>query len=379
MKLLLKLFPFLLLSIACKNNTEVPPLLNSKLKTEIKPTYAKGFSVFKGENYIKIAIYTPWPGAKDTLTHYLFSKNETIPKGLKNESIIRTPINKIISCSTVDIPLLEAINMEHTLIGFPEHKYISSNKTRKLIDNDSVKDIGSLQHLNTEMILDLNPDLIVGFSSNSDNKTFNLLERSGIQTLMNGSWLETHPLGRAEWIKVYGLLFNKEKEAETYFNNIAQSYNQALNLVKNITNKPKVLSGNMYKDVWYVPGGNSYAAKLIADARGDYFWKENAETGSLAFSFESVYEKAEKASVWIGGGNYSSYKELINRENKYNLFDVVKQKNVYSKDLKKGQTGGILYYEQGSLHADWILKDLIKIFHPNLVPNYNMHFYQKLN
>ena len=268
--------------------------------------------------------------------------------------------------------------MEHTLVGFPKHKYISSSKTRELIDAGLVKDIGSLLSLNTEMILDINPEVIVGFSSNSDNKAFELLERSGIQTLMNGSWLESHPLGRAEWIKIYGHLFHKETQADDYFKNIETNYNNAVTLAKQATAKPTVLSGNMYKDVWYVPGGNSYAAKLIADANGDYYWKNNTDTGSLSLSFESVYDTAAKADIWIGGGKLTTVNELIQFEEKYNLFDAVKNGNVHSKDLKKGPTGGILYYEQGSLHADWLLLDLVKILHPNLVPDYSFHFYQKL-
>lgn len=377
MKLFLGLFLCLLFFVGCRNKVSTQ-ITSNVSETEITPSYAKGFSVFKSEYYVKIDVFTPWPGATDTLSYYLVPKDKSIPKSIAQQTIIRTPITKIISCSTVDIPLLEAIGMEHTLVGFPEHKYISSPKTRERINKGFIKDIGSLLSLNTEMVLDINPEVIVGFSSNSDNKAFELLERSGIQTLMNGSWLESHPLGRAEWIKIYGHLYHKETHADEYFKNIETNYNNAVVLAKQATAKPTVLSGNMYKDVWYVPGGNSYAAKLIADANGEYYWKDNTDRGSLSLSFESVYDTTVKADIWIGGGKLTTINELIQFEDKYKLFDAVKNGNVYSKDLKKGPTGGILYYEQGSLHADWLLLDLIKIFHPNLVPNYSFHFYQKL-
>ena len=381
MKIFIPCFLVLFILTSCRNKTitaVIPNKNNQTNETELQPSYAKGFSAFKADDYTKIEVFTPWPGATDTLTYYLVPKEKTVPEYIKQEAIIRTPITKIISCSTVDIPLLEAVGMENTLIGFPEHKYISAKKTRARIDSGFVKDIGNLMSLNTEMVMELAPDVIVGFSSNSDNKAFNLLKRSGIQTLMNGSWLEPHPLGRAEWIKVYGYLFNKEQQAESYFTTIETNYKNAVVLAKQVKIPPTVLSGNMYKDVWYVPGGNSYAAKLITDANGNYLWKNNTDTGSLSLSFESVYDKASNADIWIGGGKLNTRNELINFEEKYSLFNAVNNNAVYSKDLKKGPTGGILYYEQGSLHADWVLLDLIKIFHPNLVPNYTFHFYQKL-
>lgn len=377
MKIFLSAFLCLLFLYGCRNKVATQNTSHVS-ETEVTPSYAKGFSVFKNNDYVKIQVFTPWPGATDTLSYYLVDKTKTVPKSLTNQRIIRTPITKIISCSTVDIPLLEAIEMEHTLVGFPEHKYISSPKTRARIDQELVKDIGSLLSLNTEMILDINPEIIIGFSSNSDNKAFELLQHSGIQTLMNGSWLESHPLGRAEWIKIYGHLFHKSSQANAYFQNIETNYLNAVSLAKKAPKKPSILSGNMYKDVWYVPGGNSYAAKLINDANGEYYWQNSTDTGSLSLSFESVYDKASEADIWIGGGNFNSIQELINFEEKYGLLKAAKNNNVYSKDLKKGNTGGILYYEQGSLHADWVLLDLIKIFHPNLVPDYSFHFYQKL-
>ncbi len=362
---------------SCKKQTSAKAIITPNGNVE-KTDYANGFNIHKNENYTKLQVIKPWPNAVDTLTYYFVSKNKEIPVAIKNEKVIRTPIDRVLVTSTTDIPLLEALGVEHTLVGFPEPKYISAPKTRKRIDAGQIKNVGSLLSLNTELILDLQPELIIGFSSNASVKEFDLFERSGIPTVMNGSWLESHPLGRAEWIKVFGYLFDKEKEATIYFNSIEKNYLEGKKLAQAATQKPTILSGNMYKDVWYVPGGNSYAAKLIHDAGGDYLWKTDTNTGSLALNFESVYDKAQHAAIWIGGGNFTSTKALGNFEKKYTLFDVFTKQQIFSKDIKKGATGGILYYEQGSLRADWVLLDLIKIFHPNLVPNHQFYFYQKL-
>ncbi|WP_010180786.1 ABC transporter substrate-binding protein [Aquimarina agarilytica] len=379
MKLIPILFIFCLVSslVSCKKQTSAKAKIALHHSAE-KISYADGFVIYKSENYTKLQVNKPWPNAVDTLTYYFVPKNKVIPETIKNQKIIRTPVERVLVTSTTDIPLLEALGVERTLVGFPEPKYISAKKTRKRIDAGQIKNVGNLLNLNTELILDLQPELIVGFSSNANVKAFDLFERSGITTVMNGSWLESHPLGRAEWIKVFGYLFDKEKEAISYFNSIEKNYLEGKKLAQAITQKPTILSGNMYKDVWYVPGGNSYAAKLIHDAGGDYLWKTDTNTGSLALNFESVYDKAQHAAIWIGGGNFTSTKALGNFEEKYTLFDAYSQQQIFSKDIKKGATGGILYYEQGSLRADWVLLDLIKIFHPNLVPNHQFHFYQKL-
>ncbi len=378
MKLKHLLFIFCIVSLgSCKKQTSTKEKIAS-LAIAKKTSYADGFAVYKKENYTKLQVIKPWPNAVDTLTYYFVPKNKVIPEIIKNQKIIRTPIERVLVTSTTDIPLLEALGVEHTLVGFPEPKYISAKKTRKRINTGQIKNVGSLLSLNTELILDLHPELIIGFSSNASVKAFDLFERSGITTVMNGSWLESHPLGRAEWIKVFGYLFNKEKEATAYYNTIKKNYLEGKKLAHSITQKPTILSGNMYKDVWYVPGGNSYAAKLIHDAGGDYLWKTDTNTGSLALNFESVYDKAQHAAIWIGGGNFTNTKALANFEEKYTLFDAFTKQQIFSKDIKKGATGGILYYEQGSLRADWVLLDLIKIFHPNLVPNHQFHFYQKL-
>ena len=363
--------------LSCKKTT--PTKANSKnTETPIDVKYAKNFKILKAANYTKISI----KNLNKTTHYYLYNKklknSEPLIKESEELKIIPIPLENIVLTSTTDVPLLEALNLEEKLIGFPEPKYISSHKTRQRITNGLIENIGSASNLNTEIILNLKPETVVAFSISNDQKGYELIEKSGIPVLMNSSWLENHPLGRAEWIKVFGLLFDKEKEANEYFSNIETAYNKALQLAKTATNKPTVLSGNMYKDVWYVPGGKSYMAKLIEDANGNYLWNDNTDTGSLSLSFESVYDKASKANIWIGGGRFNSVKELINFEEKYKLFDAANSDQVYSKDIKKGPSGGVIYYEQGSLHADWVLLDLIKIFHPNLVPDYSFHFYQKL-
>jgi len=236
-----------------------------------------------------------------------------------------------------------------------------------------------MSQLNTELILELQPELFISSADPSSNKTLNVLEQNNTTVIYNTSWLETHPLGRAEWIKVFGYLFNKKQKADSIFNTIENNYLRLKNIANTAIKKPSILSGNIYKDVWYTPAGNSFEAQLMADANGNYLWKNTKGTASLALSIEAVLEKGQEADVWLGGGLFSSIKALGNFEEKYTLFEALKNKKVYTKDLFQGATGGIWYFEMGSLRPDLVLEDLIQILHPYLIKPKSFNFYQKLN
>jgi len=248
-----------------------------------------------------------------------------------------------------------------------------------LIDNGTIIELGNNGKLNTERTLALAPELIIGYSATGDTKTYDLLERTGIPVVMNGSWMEQHPLGRAEWIKFIAAFYNKEKEADSIFKNIKHTYQNAVKLAKKATKTPTVLSGNMFKDIWHVPGGDSYVARFLKDANTNYLWSDIPKTGSIALNFESVLEKAQHAEFWIGSGSSKSLLELKKKNNRYTFFEAFQNKTVYSSTLKTGAKGGLVYYELGPMRPDLILKDIIQIAHPELLTNYEPYFFQKLN
>ena len=366
-------FIVLLFCTRCKfNNQSVAPSLLTT-DTLLKPKFANGFLITRNNKTTTLHINN----SNDTLHYNLVSKK--IPVKNKNTNpTIQIPIKKFIASSTTDIPFFEALNTDHKLIGFSETKYISSPKTRKRIDNNEIQEIGNTLQLNIEKILELQPELFIGFNTTSKNKSIHLLERNGITTLVNNSWLETNPLARTEWIKLFGYLFDKQNKADSIFNAIEKNYNLLKKVTLKATQYPSVLSGNLYKDVWYTPAGESFEANLIKDAKGDYLWKNSKGTGSLSLSIETVIEKGQKATIWLGGGMFDTTADLVKFEEKYDLFKAVKTKKVYTKDLMQGATGGILYFETGALRPDWILEDLIQIFHPNLIEKKPFHFYKPL-
>jgi iron complex transport system substrate-binding protein len=294
-------------------------------------------------------------------------------------TVIKVPIKKIVVTSTTHIPMLELLNEEKSLVGFPHTEYISSPKTRALISKKNIIELGKEENINTELLLDLNPELVVGFSMSSNNKMFANIKKAGIPVILNGDWLEKTPLGRAEWIKFFGVLFNKEKQANSVFKNIEKQYNEAKNIAKLSKTIPKVLSGVMYKDKWNLPAGQSYGAQFLKDANVNYPWQETEGTGSLSLSFESVFDKAKNATIWISPGYFNSYQQLQEANQHYTKFDAFTNKKVFNFINRKGETGGVLYYELAPVQPHIVLKDIIKIVHPNLLEDYQPYYLEKLD
>ncbi len=134
----------------------------------------------------------------------------------------------------------------------------------------------------------------------------------------------------------------------------------------------------MFKDIWYMPQGDSWAAKFITDANGDYLWKDSNGTGSLSLNLESVIEKGHEAEIWIGPGQFTSLEEIKNTSQAYSQFKAFKNGEVYSYSMKKGPTGGVIYFELAPNRPDLVLKDHVKILHPELLPEYELYFFDKL-
>ncbi|RTY87255.1 ABC transporter substrate-binding protein [Flavobacterium sp. GT3R68] len=369
------LFLMVISLLGCKKD-QTTTLTVTKAQNSIQ--YANGLEIYKHEGYSVVKITNPWPEAKESLTYILKQKNGIIPDSLKQFTTIPIPIKSIVVTSTTHIPSLEMLGVENTLIGFPNTDYISSEKTRQLIDAGKVREIGKNENLNTEVLIDMAPDVIVSFSLNNSNPTLTNLQKSGLKVILNGDWTEQSPLGKAEWIKFFGTLYGLDNKANSLFSEIEKEYNATLALAKKATTNPTVLSGAMFQDQWYVPQGESWAALFLQNAQSEYLWKDSKGTGSLTLPFENILEKAQHAEFWVAPGDFSSLKQMSDSNPHYNQFASFKNKKVYSYGVNKGAKGGTIYFELSPTRPDLVLKDLIKIFHPELLPNHKLFFFQKL-
>ncbi len=369
------LLVFTFLISACKQEKKEPHASTNNTPQK----YAKGFEIQTYAKYKKLIIKSPYPKAKKQFEYILIQKGKEIPLELKDKNIIRTPIEKLVVTSTTHIPFLELLSTENRLVGFPNLDYISSQKTRKLIRNGHIKELGNEQDINTEVLLDLQPEIIIGFAMNGNNKMFNIIEKAGIPVLLNGDWLEETPLGRAEWLKFFGVLFEKDAVADSIFTTIEQEYRKAVLIAKKASTKPTVICGSIFKDIWNLPAGDSFMAQYLKDANTDYLWADTTGKGSLSLSFESVYEKGESAEFWIDSGIYTSFKKLEEANQHYAKFKAFQTQQIYSFAHQKGKNGGLLYYELAPAQPHIVLKDIIKAVHPELLPEYTPFFLKKLN
>lgn len=377
MQKVVSLLLLLLMVISCKNpeaKTNVEALAGPQASIK----YAKGFELVKGDGYSEITITNPWPDSDQSFKYLLLEEPSAQVDREGYDAVVTIPVESIVVTSTTHIPSLELLGVEEKLIGFPNLNYISSEKTRALIEAGAIRELGKNEDLNTEILIDNQPDVVVTFAVEGQNTAVNTIERAGIPVLYNADWTETHPLGKAEWIKFFGLLFGKEALSEQAFDKIEDEYLQAKAIASKASTQPTVLSGAMYKDIWYLPQGDSWAAQFIRDANAHYLWADREGTGSIALNLESVLETAQDADFWIGPSQFTSYEQLLEANKVYGEFKAFKDKKVYSFTLKKGETGGVIYYELAPNRPDLVLKDLIKILHPELLPSYEPYFFAPL-
>lgn len=368
----------ILLFGSCKDETKKSTQTSVSSEEEIAVKYAKGFEIGVFEGHKIITLKNPWPGSNRTFKYALIKNGITLPNAEKYDAVIEIPLKRIVVTSTTHIPSLESLDEINTLIGFPTLDYISSEKTRSRISDGKILEVGKNEDLNTEILLDLSPDAVIGFAVDGKPSTLTTLQKAGIPVLYNSDWTETSPLGKAEWIKFFGVLFDKEKLADSLFKTIETSYLEAKKIADAAEKTPSVISGAMFKDIWYMPQGESWGAQFIEDANGNYIWSDSKGTGSLSLNLETVLEKGHNADVWIGPGQFTSLEYLKNSSQVYTQFKAFKTGEVYSYNLKKGETGGSLYFELAPNRPDLVLKDIIKILHPELLPEHNLFFFSKL-
>ncbi len=362
--------------MACQNKVQ-NTTDTSKSNNEIE--FAKGLSIQNFEDFTIVSVSNLWPESTLTFKYITHKKGVQIPDSLQHLTAIEIPVQTSVVTSTTHIPGLTLLDVSESLVGFPNLDYISSLKVRAQIEAGSVREVGSNLSLNTEVLLDLSPDVMIAFGVDGQRESHVLLQKAGIPIVYNGDWMEQNPLGRAEWIKLFGVLYDKQTEANALFNQIKNDYQEAKKLSQIVSNKPTVMAGSIYEETWYLPQGESWAAQFLKDANADYLWQSSTGNGSLSLSFETVLEQAQNADFWIGPGQFTSYQAMLDSNPNYAYFKAFQDRKVYSFSSKKGKTGGVIYYEEASSRPDLVLKDLIKILHPNLLPDYELYFFEPLD
>ncbi|MEM7110369.1 MAG: ABC transporter substrate-binding protein, partial [Bacteroidota bacterium] len=285
--------------------------------------------------------------------------------------------DEVVATSSPHVGFIGLIDELEKITGVADDRYIFNSYIYEKVSSGQVSQVGSLKDSNLEVLLDLSPDLVMKTGvDNVRNEDVRLTE-AGIPISYNVEWMESNMLARAEWIKFVGAFFNKDEKADSIFRQVEKEYLTALSITAKIKDRPSIMTGNNFKGTWYMPGSDSYLTKLIYDAGGDYYYKNEKSTGSLPLSFEVVVDKMIDADYWLGP-RAESLKELEMMDERYTLFKAFKDGNVYTFNKRMSESGGNDYWESGMTRPDLILKDVIKIFHPELLPDHELYYYKKL-
>ncbi|MBF0597731.1 ABC transporter substrate-binding protein [Faecalibacter rhinopitheci] len=318
-----------------------------------------------------------------------FAKNITIQE-TNNSLIIESngnktvfleaelPISKIMVETTAAIAYLDELEAISTIRGVVDADYIYNTKIGDKIAHKSILEIGNSNELYVETILKHRPQLIIASSNPTLAKYHEQLEQNGVKILYIDEYKENDPLGRLEYIKVFGKILKKDQLAKSKFENTSNKYDSIKTIIQSKgTGNVSTLVNSMYGDIWYLPPGNALQAKLIEDAKGNYIYHDETGKNALNLTFEEVYAAGKNATHWINP-TYENLAQMKAAYPNYIWFDAYKNGEIYNSNKRSLPNGAQDYYETGIVRPDIILNDLGKIFYPNLFPNYELYFYQQL-
>ncbi len=366
--------------VSCRSNERVRSTSGAD-STSVVLTHAKRFTVEQRQGYKILSLKNPWQGASNvSLDYYLIKKGDKIPDNIDSTRIIRTPISSIICMSTTHLSMITALNEAFTIKGISGTDYVYNRTIRELIKNKKILDVGYEDNLNKELIVRISPDLIMAYGIGGESANYvRKLRELGVSVMFNADYLENDPLGKAEWIKVFGLLYEKEREADSIFTYLSGEYNRIKELVKNNSRKrPVVFLGLPWKDTWFISPGNSYVSQLISDAGGEYLWKDISSDVSMPFGLENVFLKAMMAEFWLNSGSVNSKEEILTIDERLQELPSFKKDNIFNNNNRVTKEGGNDYWESGSIAPQIILKDIAAVIHPELFPGYIPYYYKRI-
>lgn len=371
-------FLVLLISTACFN---VADKKNEKKEVEIlDKKYAKGFDIKYYDNYKLLSVINPWQNAENIIfKYYLVNDSVNVPQNIADKNVIKTPVKKVVCFSTTHIAFLDFIDNEDCIVATSGTNFIYNKKLKAKIKSNKIHDIGYEQSINYELILSLNPDIIFVYGIDKNTTSYvQKLSNLGLNVVYIGEYLEDNVLAVTEWSKFIAAFFNKEELAIKKFNRLDKEFNDLVKLTQNIENKPNILINAPYKGNWFISGNESYIAQLIKASGANYLWSDMKGREAVPVSFEEVINKASNADIWINAGSVNSYNEIKNIDQRIAELNVYKNKKIYNNNKRMSKNGGNDYWESGIVNPHLILKDLIAIFHPELIENHQLYYYKKL-
>jgi iron complex transport system substrate-binding protein len=358
----------------CRGKAASSAVFNRAVYT---PQYASGFDILGAEGWQStvIRVRNPWQGAKEVEMAYFIARNGEKPPRDFRGGVIRAGAERIVCMSSTYIAMLDALGQVGRVVGVSGMEYISNPYV--LARRDEIKDVGA--EINYESLVGLKPDLVLLYGvSDALAATTDKMNELGIPYMYVGDYLEESPLGKAEWMVVLSELTDCRAAGERVFGAVPERYDALKRLVSGVTRRPAVMLNTPWNDSWMMPSVNNFVVRLIRDAGGDYIYPKNTSHSSVAIGLETAYGLIREADVWLNTGRVTSLAELLAVDEKFSDAKAVREKKVYNNNLRLTPGGGNDYWESGCVRPDVVLRDLIRILHPELLEEGDLYYYRHL-
>ncbi len=366
-----------LLILSCReysDNTDEPFSLHEGID------HARGFTVKEYDNYTLLNVYNPWQGASDILFSYILTANDKeISGSLPEGTVIQTPVRSVICLSTTHVAMLDFINETEKITAVSGREYIYNQDVRNRLERGEIHDIGYDMNLDYERILELNPDIILAYGVDAEAHAWlGKLRKLGVKVVMIGEYLENSPLAQAEWVKFIAHLFDKQDFTEEKFSVVENQYRQLADMAPEAESRPVVMSGLPWRSSWFVPGGKSHFATLISDAGGRYLWDNNEGRENFPVDIESAIDRGSEADYWINAGTALSMDDIVNTDKRLVNMKPFRLNRVFNNNARLNNRSGNDYWESGIVNPHLVLRDIIHILHPDILPGHEPVYFRKL-
>ncbi len=315
------------------------------------------------EGYTVATLRNAWDTTRVLHTYVLVPDTMQLPDELPEGTVVRTPLRRSIVYSSVHNQLISELGALSAISGVCDPQYIYEPVLASRIADGTVADCGSSMAPNLEKIVTLEPGAIL-LSPYENSNDYGQLGKIGIPLIECSDYMETSPLGRAEWVKFYGLLYGREVEADSLFAATEAEYNRLKGIASNVTTRPTAIMDLIWNQVWYQPGAESTMGIMLRDAGGQSVGNDIDKSGSVGFTAEEMLYRAENADVWLirySQATPLTLKQLAKDNQIYSRFQPYKKGKVYG-----CQTSQTHFYEETPFHPDRLLASLIVLLHPEL-------------
>jgi iron complex transport system substrate-binding protein len=341
--------------------------------------YAQGFTVEYFNNY-KVVTVVPWVGAEEAQTYVLVQCGTPAPENIEADAVVEVPVKSIVTLSTTILPHLETQGVVERLVAVDTLLFTSTESVLEHADDIAEVGGGGMGDINVELLLELEPDLIMGQQFWGGDTSFAPVREADLNLVLNSDFADTSPLAQAEWGKFVALFFNTEALANDTFAKVETQYNDFAALTADIADeeRPTVIAASPYQGSWYMPAGDSTISQLINDAGGNFVFSD-LEGTSVVLDFETVFEEGGEADFWININQFwATTDDMLADDPRYEEFSAFANGSLWNNNLRQNANGGNDFFESGFSNPHWVLADLMAIFHPELLPEHEFTYYQLL-